>query len=122
MHYKTIKLNIIIPLNIHNFHFCYAREKFDIANLREFFLLHFSNFAPPHPKNGSTPLFSPPPPPHFKKASYALADVDDLFIYLFIHFNIFNQGSPLSNMLFSRGALEYMVKTFKYTNIQIQTD
>ena len=32
-----------------------------------------------------------------------------------IYYNIFNQGSPLSNKLISRGALEYMIKN-KYKN------
>ena len=46
MHYKTIKFNIKIPLNIHKFHFCRAllREKLDIATF-----WHFSNFPPPPP-------------------------------------------------------------------------
>ena len=41
-----------------------------------------------------------------------------LFIYLFNYFNIFTQGSPLSNMLISRGALEHMVKTFCHKSIK----
>ena len=47
MHYKTIKFNIKIPLNIHNFHFCGAE-----------IFWHFSNSPPPspNPQNGSTPL------------------------------------------------------------------
>ena len=70
MHYKTIKFNIKIPLNIHNFHFC---GKFYIATLRAvradffffFFFLGGGNYffyllppppPPPNPKNGSTPL------------------------------------------------------------------
>ena len=36
MHYKTIKFNIKIPLNIHNFHFCGI-------------YWHFSRIRPPHP-------------------------------------------------------------------------
>ena len=78
MHYKNIKCNIKIPLNIHNFHFCGAlRAKSSILRIcarsaPNFFGI-FQISPPPHPKNGSTPLFSPPPPPpHFKKASYAL--------------------------------------------------
>ena len=39
-------------------------------------------------------------------------------IYLFIYFNIFIQGSPLSNMLISRGAPEHMVKTFRHKSIK----
>ena len=75
MHYKTIKFNIKIPLNIHNFHFCGAlRAKSLIFRICDFFFLHFFFFAfclhfsnPPNPKNGSTPLFSPPPPPPTSK-------------------------------------------------------
>ena len=46
MHYKTIKLNIKIPLNIHNCHFCGAQ--FYIATLRAspIFFGIFLTFAP----------------------------------------------------------------------------
>ena len=59
MHYKTIKLDIKIPLNIHNFNFCgELRAQSFILRLaapKSFGL--FKTFAPPpHPKNGSTPL------------------------------------------------------------------
>ena len=79
MHYRTIKLNIKIPQNIHNCHFC-VRICARSAPIFFFFFLGGGIFqiSPPHPKNGSTPLFSPPPP-HFKKASYAL-DAKVLFM------------------------------------------
>ena len=64
MHYKTIKFNIKIPLNIHNFHFCGALcAQFYIATADFFFFFFgggiFLTFAPPPPQseNGSTPLY-----------------------------------------------------------------
>ena len=75
MHYKTIKFNIKIPLNIQNFHFKRRalREKLDIATLRakraEKFGI-FLTFTPPPPqseKNGSMPLL----PPLTRYARYA---------------------------------------------------
>ena len=57
MHYKTIKFNIKIPLNIQNFHFCGALcAKCLILRIARRNFLAFSNFAPPNPKNRSTPL------------------------------------------------------------------
>ena len=54
MHYKTIKFNIKIPLNIHNFHFLRraSREKLDIATLRGKRAEKFGIFL----------TFTPPPP------------------------------------------------------------
>ena len=50
MHYKTIKFNIKMPLNIHKFHFLRrgTRAKFDIAILRFY---------------GTFQILPPPPPP-----------------------------------------------------------
>ena len=66
MHYKTIKFNIKIPLNIIQFSFLrrVLRTKFDIATLRAkraekfggIFLTFDPPPPPPNPKNGSTPL------------------------------------------------------------------
>ena len=63
MHYKTIKFNIKIPLNIQT-KICFCLGGGGI----------FQIFAPP-PKNGSTPLFSPPPPPTSKKLPTPLVHV-----------------------------------------------
>ena len=50
MHYKTIKFNIKIPLNIHNVNFCGAlrAQSFILQLLREKFGI-FLTFAPPPP-------------------------------------------------------------------------
>ena len=84
MHYKTIKFNIEIPLNIHNLIFCGAlRAKFRYCEFarkaRRFFFFffffwggHFIN-PPPSKKLIDAAVQPPPPPPQFKKASYALA-------------------------------------------------
>ena len=63
MHYKTIKFNIKIPQNIHNFHFCGAlRAKSLILRLcakrADFFWAVFTN---------------PPPPPLKEYPGYALS-------------------------------------------------
>ena len=68
MHYKTIKFNIKISLNIHNFHICGALCAKSVilrlcARCAPKVFAIFQILPPPHPKNGSTPLFSPPPPP-----------------------------------------------------------
>ena len=77
MHYKSIKFNIKIALNIHNFHFwgalCAKSLILRLCARSAPILLggHFSNFAPPPPSEKW--IDAAVQPPHFKKASYALA-------------------------------------------------
>ena len=65
MHYKTIKFNIKVPLNIHKFHFCRALCAqsliFRLCAQSAPNFCNFFYFCPPpppspNPKNGSTPL------------------------------------------------------------------
>ena len=66
MHYKTIKFNIKIPLNIYTIFIFAARfarkvRYCDYAREARRKIWHFSNFPPPpNPKNGSMPLLAPP--------------------------------------------------------------
>ena len=61
MHYKTLKFNIKIPLNIHNFHFCGAHQSF-ILTLRAERAENLGIFLTP----------PPPPPPNLKNESTPL--------------------------------------------------
>ena len=69
MHYKTIKFNIKIPLNIQNFHFCGAlrAKKLDIATLRakraEKFAIFLTSPPPPQSEKWIDAAACPPPPP-----------------------------------------------------------
>ena len=72
MHYKTIKFNIKIPLNIHNFHFCGAlRAKSLIFRIytrsAPIFFLAIFQIPPPPIRKMDRHRCSAPPPPHTSK-------------------------------------------------------
>ena len=56
IHYKTIKFNIKIILNIHNSRKLIHSKFANLRAKRAKNFVIFLTFAPPNPKNGSTPL------------------------------------------------------------------